>query len=181
MNVNSSYVLRHKYIIFSISLCHLFLISCSFNTKNEKKATVCDSVINRSSKLEIENVSSVKLEYFDGLPDVFKNDGGDMYTYDSVKLDDKKYIFLSNLSGMAAVRINGREIYLKPDSSQFTVRDNGSYQEVWVGEVVQIVLIIKVVSGFKEDEGEGSYLEGVLELKTKNTTSKIKIHGYTEV
>jgi len=181
MKVNSSYSLMQKYIIFSISFCHLFLISCSFNTKNEKRATIGDSIINRSSKLKIENLSNVKLECFDGFPDVFKNDGGDMYTYDSVKLDDKKYIFLSNLSGTAAVKINGREIYLKPDSSQFIVRKNDSYQEVWIGKDVQIVLKIKIVRNLKEDEGEGSYLEGVLELKTKNSISKIKIHGYTEV
>lgn len=171
MNVNNSNVFRHTHILFSVLLSSAVLISCSFNRRNKKETTVCDS----------RTVPNVRLEFFNEFPDVFKNNGGDMYTYDSVKLDDKKYIFLSNLSGMAAVKIDGCEIYLKPDSSQFTVRKNDFCQEVWVGKDVQIVLKLKKVRNFEEDEGEGFYLEGVLELKAKNKIRKIKIHGYSEV
>jgi hypothetical protein len=181
MKVNTEYILRRKYVNFSILICCLFIISCSYNTKNDKMASISDSLSRTSSKLKTENLHDIKLEYFVGLPTVFSNGGGNMLTFDSVKLDDKKYIFLSNLSGMAVVKLNGREIYLKPDSTQFTSIKEDYYQEVWIGSGIQIILKLKIVKDFEEDEGEGSYLEGVLELITKNSIRKILIHGYTEV
>jgi len=179
MNVNNFNIIRQKYtiFIFSIYLGHLFLMSCSSNTKNDKIAVVSDSIPNISSSLKNENKTDNKLEYFVGFPDVFKNDGGGMFTYDSVKLEHKKYIFLSNLSGVAAIKINGHEIYLKADSSQFTYRKDNFYQEVWIGNGLQIVLKLNV----NKDLEEGACVDGILELTTKNTKRKIKIHGYTEV
>ena len=175
MNVNSSDIFRHIFIIFSITLFYLFLTSCSYN-RNEKKAIVNDSISNTSCNLIIEDLADIRLDYFDSIPNLFKYGGGSVFTYDSVKIDIKNYIFLSNLSGQAVIKIKGHEIYLKSDSSQFTYRKDDYCQEVWIGKGLQIVLKLRVHNGI-EDE---SYVDGVLELKTKKSKTKIKIHGYTE-
>ena len=180
MNINNFKILKFKYIISSV-ICCLFLLPYSCNTRNSKTNTSGDSISNTLDKLKTKNSNIIQLNYFDSIPSAFKYDGGDMYTYDTTQLADKKYIFLSNLSGVAAIKMNGHEIYLKLDSSQSTVRKNDSCKEVWVGNSIQIVLRLKVVRDFEENEGEGSYLKGIMELKTKNTLRKIKIHGYTEV
>jgi hypothetical protein len=152
-------------------------MSCSYNPNNDRVAIVSDKIPKIPSYLKYKNKTDIKLEYFVGFPDIIKKDGGGMFTFDSVKLEDKKYIFLSNLSGLAVVKINKHEIYLKADSAQFTYRKDNYYQEVWRGKGLQIVLKLRVVKDFEE----GNYVEGVLELTVERTKHKIKIHGYTEV
>ncbi|MDJ1502318.1 hypothetical protein [Xanthocytophaga agilis] len=75
---------------------------------------------------------SIKLSFFDKIP--AEIDGcGHYYTYGSLDYQNSKYVFVTNLQGLAFIRINGRQISLKQTNDKYakvSIYKGGGYTVV---------------------------------------------------
>ena len=82
--------------------------------------TLFSPIINHKYDICNRNIydfdSIFKLDYFKTMPKKFGLQG-DYYTYDTTKITNDKYIFISDLTDIAVIKINGKDIYLKPDTT----------------------------------------------------------------
>ena len=158
-------------IFISIILFSLFMTACT-NYKDKTQ----DNHINESSKRNICKIDSTfKLDYFKTMPKKFGFQG-DYYTYDTTKISNDKYIFISDLTDIAVMKINGKDIYLKSDTLNDKPRINDLFQESWKGNGYEVLLKSKVVN----DKDEEIDCVGTLEVKTEKYKRIFKIHGSTE-
>jgi hypothetical protein len=135
--------------------------------------------IDRSKTAVIKQITAVsqgdttfKLEFFREIPDTI--DGcGEYFTYDTNRISKNRYIFLSNLTEFAIIKINDRNIYLKRDSLESKEINDKSYIAVYKGHYYKAVLKIKQTKTY--DEG-GSY-SGTLQIIGKNINRTFKVHG----
>ena len=122
-------------IFISIILFSLFMTACT-NYKDKTQ----DNHINESSKRNICKIDSTfKLDYFKTMPKKFGFQG-DYYTYDTTKISNDKYIFISDLTDIAVMKINGKDIYLKSDTLNDKPRINDLFQESWKGNGYEVLL-----------------------------------------
>ncbi|MBO9635076.1 MAG: hypothetical protein J7578_18345 [Chitinophagaceae bacterium] len=103
-----------------ILLTAFILTSCSNSdtpTGNSQKVDTnkADTV---KPVVAIYNVDTTfKLDFFKALPDTI--DGcGEYLTYDTSKVANDKYIFLSNLTDFAIIKIKGKDVYLNKDTTE---------------------------------------------------------------
>src|SRR5215831_13049720 len=59
------------------------------------------------------DTSQIKLDFFDSIPETISTKMGGFYTYDTTKLSKNKYIFLTDLTSYAVIRVNGRDVYVE--------------------------------------------------------------------
>jgi hypothetical protein len=84
-----------------------------------------------------------------------------------------RYIFLSNLTEFAIIKINGKDIYLKRDSSESKEINNKSYLAVYKSRDYKAILTVKQSKSF--DEG-GIYF-GTLQIIGDKLNTTFKVHG----
>lgn len=151
----------------------IILTACSNTSENK------DNLDGNKSSAQIRNKienRSIKLDFFQEIPNKFGLQG-DYYTYDTTKITNQTYIFISDLTDIAVIRINGKDIYLHTDSLNDTPRKNNTFQESWKGNGYQVLLKLQIV----KDLDEEVYCKGILEIISKDMKQKFKIHGHTIV
>jgi hypothetical protein len=97
----------------------LLLTGCTSNDQvADKKSQKNDTLISKKTKKDINSTTddtNFRLDFFKSVPDTI--DGcGEYFTYDTSKIANDKYIFLSNLTDFAIIKINGKNIYLNRDA-----------------------------------------------------------------
>lgn len=113
-----------------------------------------------------------RLDYFPSLPKAIDGCAG-TYTYDSVPLKRKKYVFADDLQEHAFIYVGGKEIALKRTSHAVLSGDK-TFKDIYTGAGYIVTTVIKDV---KDVGDEGSYEEGTLEVRKGEFVLKIKIHG----
>ena len=148
----------------------LLLTNCTSNDSTKTTAANTKDSIQGNLPGSPNNVN-LKLDYFESLPDTI-NGCGEYFTYDSTEFK-KKYIFLSNLSQFAIIKIDGKEIYLTKDSIASKVTNDDSYVAVYKGEGYRVVLTMKQTEAYDE----GGFYAGTLLIITADKTESFNIHG----
>jgi YD repeat-containing protein len=124
----------------------------------------------------------VKLNYFDKIPPELDGCNG-LYTYDSVSLNRKKYIIVTDLSEFALININGNQIRLKYDGSGLLAGDNSqnkkTFNTVYNGKNIQLILNTKPEKKAAKswEESETWRDRGTLEIILGDRHVKIRVHG----
>ena len=143
------------------------------STKN--KTTKKDSVKKDTTKKEKASppiTDGPRLDFLKSIPGSV--DGcGEFFTYDSCKLKDEKYIFLSDMGEMATIRIKGKDIILKKskrESKQLNVINSIE---------VYYAVGYKVVLRKKEEKVVDNYYEysGTLQISGKKIKATFKVRG----
>ena len=161
-------------LLYSLGL--LLSFSCSqqdSRVKLAKKETSSGKRIPSDKRSEIKIDSSTRLEYV--LPiKTFGFGGGGFFTYDSISISNRKFIFLSSLEGDSAIiKINGKDVYLTPDTKTNKEREGNYIKDGWKGDGFTVVLSVNVVN----ESGNEVYAKGTIEIKDKHFTATHKIHG----
>lgn len=162
--------LLFRYISFFAAL--FYLISCSNNEYSASRSKR-DRKVNITKETQSDSLGNP--EYFHSLPQNFGL-AGDFYTFDSSKLSENRYIFLSNLADSAAIKMNGEIVYLHIDTLGSNKLSDDLEQNVWKGNGYIVVVTLKVL---REEKDEEVYCVGTLEIIRGNKMKKFKIHGVT--
>jgi hypothetical protein len=124
----------------------------------------------------------VKLNYFEKIPPELDGCNG-LYTYDSVSLNRKKYIIVTDLSEFALININGNQIRLKYEGSGLLAGDNSqtkkTFNTVYNGKNIQLILNTKPEkkAAKNSEESETWRDRGTLEIIMGDRHVKIRVHG----
>lgn len=98
---------------------------------------------------------------------------GEFFTYDSLKLKDEKYIFLSDMGDMAMIRIKGKDIVLKKSTRESKQINAISAVEVYYAVGYKVVLRKK-----EEKEVDRFYeYSGTIQITGKKMKTTIKVRG----
>lgn len=169
----------------SIIIFILHLIACNTN-KDSKQVPLQEKDIALYKRDSLPNTiafrpnyslikidtSNIELAFFDIIPETISNPGG-FYTYDTTKLAENKFIFLTNLADYAIIRNNGKDIYLKKENDKSIKTSEDIFKDVFSGNGYKIVLTHKLV----EHNNGVSSETGTLEIKNSKCQAVIKIHG----
>jgi hypothetical protein len=118
------------------------------------------------------NDTTSNLDYFTSFPDII--DGCSSYfTYDSIKIESKKYIFLSDFADLALIKIAGKELYLYRDSLESKELSERRTIEVFKGGGFKAILNTKIVKTIDEL----NYYTGTLEVVGDKFKVRYKVHG----
>ena len=158
-----------------ILLSALFLTHCTSNDQ-----TVSHTIKENNSKADItksivaipDKDTTFKLDFFKTIPDTIGG-CGEYLTYDTSTFAKDKYIFLSNLSEYALIKINGETIYLKKDKVNSQAVNNENYVAVYQGQGYRVVLTMKQIKTYDE----GGYYSGTLHVASDKLKATFKVHG----
>jgi hypothetical protein len=124
----------------------------------------------------------VKLNYFEKIPPELDGCNG-LYTYDSVSLNRKKYIIVTDLSEFALININGNQIRLKYEGNGLLAGDNSqtkkTFNTIYNGKNIQLILNTKPEkkAAKSSEESETWRDRGTLEIIMGDRHVKIRVHG----
>jgi hypothetical protein len=124
----------------------------------------------------------VKLNYFEKIPPELDGCNG-LYTYDSVSLNKKKYIIVTDLSEFALININGNQIRLKYEGNGLLAGDNSPtkkiFNTIYNGKNIRLILNTKpqkkAAKGWEESETWRD--RGTMEIIMGDRHVKIRVHG----
>ena len=149
-----------KTLLFSFVIITLF--SCNKQVKSK---------VVEKGKTATENLD-VKLDVFNSVPDTI--DGcGEYYTLENENENSENYIFLSNLSSFAIIKVNGKNVFLEKDSINSKEISKDEYFEVYNGKGYKATLKIKVIKQYEE----GGFYKGTLKINNKDSETEYKIKG----
>jgi hypothetical protein len=120
----------------------------------------------------VHPVQAFRLEYFPSLPKGIERCSG-VYTYDSVPLQNEKYIFVDDLRNLAFVNVNGNEIELKK-IKDLVFPGGKKIRTVYEGSGYKVILIVRQIA---QTGVEAANLEGTLQVKFGHNNLEFKIHG----
>ncbi|RPH31411.1 MAG: hypothetical protein EHM93_13740 [Bacteroidales bacterium] len=164
-----------KKIEFAGILVILFMFfACINSNKNSMNSLKTDKETseNTNNFEELKFDSLFKLEKFKQFPEKFIGAGG-CFTYDTAKVIPENYIFLTNTMDSAIISINGKDIVLLSDPFNSRPRINDSIQDAWKGHGINVIL--KLIN--KDEIGDEASFRGTLELSTKKSKIKFRVHG----
>lgn len=116
--------------------------------------------------------TAFKLDFFEAIPDTI--DGcGEYFTYELNEIANDKYIFLSNLTDLAIIKIKGNDVYLKKDLIESKEIDDKSYIAVYKGQGYKAILTIHQTKNYDE----GGLYSGTLEIIGDKIKATFKVHG----
>jgi hypothetical protein len=155
----------------------LMLLSSCKQVDNKKiivpQADSVKSAIKTDLSNEIKIDSLFKLDFIMPIK-IFGTGGGGYYTYDTTDVVPEKLVFSSTLNGDSAViKINGKEIYLFPDSLNFINRHDGFLQDAWKGHGLSVILKVNVIN----ETGDEIKCKGTMEIKNSKSIIKFNVHG----
>jgi hypothetical protein len=144
-----------------------------------------DTTRDNSQKVDISKIDTIKsvvtsstvdtafkLDFFKALPDTI--DGcGEYFTYDTSKVANDKYIFLSNLTDFAIIKIKGKDVYLNRDTTESKEINDKSYIAVYKGQGYKAILTIKQTKTYDE----GGFYSGTLQIIGDKIKATFKVHG----
>lgn len=158
-----------KKILLSIIFVICFL-SCK---KEDSKSLIVKTSQNIKKVTKInENKKKINLDYFESIPDTID---GCCYSfnYDSISKSENKYIFISNISDFALIKVKGKEIYLKKDTVNSKQLSEKIYKEVYFGNGYKTILNIEEYNQIDE-----SYqYKGTLEVISDGVKINLKVKG----
>ncbi|RZL99391.1 MAG: hypothetical protein EOO88_59660 [Pedobacter sp.] len=117
----------------------------------------------------IGNGQSLKLGYFPSIPSKIRSCGA-LYTYDSVSLQKKKFIFLADFQNLGLIILNGKQIKLDLKDSKTIGKENIT---VYSGGGYTITLR----STMKGTSGKYDLEKGTLEMKKGTLKQTYKVQG----
>jgi|SRR6185312_1042779 len=144
-------------------------ISSALYEKDTTSGTV--SIRPNYSLIKIDT-SNIRLNFFDKVPETifFK---GEFYTYDTTKLADNKYIFLTNMGSYAIIKNNGRDIYLEKKYDKCLALSHNTYKDVYSGNDYKIIFLYTEI-----DAGYGKSSDiGKLIIENSRHQLVVKVHG----
>lgn len=157
-------------------LLNIFLFTSCINNEHADKYSQKTDTSEKDVSKQIASISKIdtalRLDFFNEIPDTISG-CGEYFTYDTCKVDKDRYIFLSNLTEFAIIKINGKDIYLKKDSIESKEINDKSYIAVYKSQNFKVVLTIKQTKTY--DEG-GAY-SGTLQIIGDKINTTIKVHG----
>lgn len=116
----------------------------------------------------------MKLDMFSSIPDTI--DGcGDYYAADTDSAIQGRYIFLSNLTEFAIIRVSGIDIFLKKNDSLSQEITPDHFISVFEGSGFKATLEAKIADQYDE----GGFYKGTLEILSGNEKLVINVHGET--
>jgi hypothetical protein len=116
--------------------------------------------------------TTFKLDFFKAVPDTI--DGcGEYFTYDTSKASRDNYIFLSNLTDFAIIKISGKDIYLNRDTTESKEINDKSYEAVYRGQGYKAILKVNQTKTYDE----GGFYSGTLEIIGDKKRATFKVHG----
>jgi hypothetical protein len=166
-----------KKIVFSF-LMLLALTNCA----GDDQATDSTSKTNKKNKDTRETKKTkpntpappagFRLDFLKSIPGSV--DGcGEFFTYDTCKMTEEKYIFLSDMGDMAMIRIKGKDVVLKKSARESKQINAISSVEVYYAVGYKVVLRKKeekVVDQFYE-------YSGTLQITGKKIKTTFKVRG----
>lgn len=160
----------------SVILSLLLLSNCTGSDQaNESTGKTSTSKTKTAKKEKASTVSSPsgpRLEFIKSIPGSI--DGcGEFFTYDSCKLSDEKYIFLSDMGDMAIIRIKGKDVQLKKSNLESKQLNAISSIDVYYA------VGYKVVLRKKEEKvvDELTTYSGTLQITGKKIKATFKVRG----
>jgi hypothetical protein len=168
-----------KKIVFAYVII-LFLTHCAGNDQaNETPSKDTSAKTKDTKKGKTGTADKVtapaggfKLDFIKSIPGSV--DGcGLFFTYDTCKLKDEKYIFLSDMGDMAMIRIKGKDVVLKKSTRQSKQLNAISSVEVFYA------VGYKVVLRKKEEKVADEFYEysGTLQITGKKIKVTYKVRG----
>lgn len=166
--------------LVAVLLTFLVFTHCSSSDQANENPSKNASVKNKTAKKDTTkkekagpaNTNGPKLDFIKSIPGSV--DGcGEFFTYDSIKLKDEKYIFLSDMGDRAIIRIKGKDINLKKNT-----RESKQLNVINSIEVYYAVGY-KVVLRKKEEKAVDNYYEysGTLQISGKKIKVTYKVRG----
>ncbi|THU33415.1 hypothetical protein FAM09_25015 [Niastella caeni] len=158
-------------------LALLVLTNCAGNdsaSEDTPKASTAKTKTSNTKKAKAAaaNPSGFKLDFIKSIPGSI--DGcGEFFTYDTCKLTEEKYIFLSDMGDMAIIRIKGKDITLKKNTRESKQLNAISSVEVYYAVGYKVVLRkkeVKVADEFYE-------YSGTLQITGKKIKTTFKVRG----
>lgn len=121
----------------------------------------------------VSNVdTTLKVDFFKAIPDTIEG-CGEYFTYDRTKVGNDKYIFLSNLTEFAVIKINGKDVYLNKDTTDSKEINDDSYIAVYKGQGYKAILTVKQIKTYDE----GGFYSGTLQIIVNKIKATYKVHG----
>jgi len=160
----------------SIILLTILIATNCTNTDNtinnaQKADTSKPVTINPPASITVTD-TAFKLDFFTAVPDTI--DGcGEYITYYTSKITNDKFIFLSNLSEFAIIRIKGKDIYLNRDMIESQEINDKNYIAVYEGQGYKAILSLKQ----KKANDEGGFYTGTLQITGNKVNVTFKVHG----
>lgn len=159
-----------------------FLINCTPDEKEKEKETKQKTSTTKTKMDKKEKAKSTvattaaapksRLDFIQSIPGSI--DGcGEFFTYDSVKLSDEKYIFLSDMGEMAIIRIKGKDVQLKKSVRESKQINATNSVEVYYAVGYKVVLKkkeVKMVDQLYE-------YTGTLQITGKKLKVTYKVRG----
>jgi hypothetical protein len=159
----------------SILLSLLVFTNCASNdqaTEDTQKTSSTKTKPAKKEKTYTTNTGGFKLDFFTSIPDDI--DGcGEFFTYDTCTVDDKHYIFLSDMDVQAIIKIKGKDVQLKKSARQSKVINDVTSVEVYYGGGYKVILRKKnekVIDEIIE-------YSGTLHISGKKIKATFKVHG----
>lgn len=159
-----------------------FLINCTPDEKEKEKETKQKTSTTKTKTANKEKAKATtatkavapksRLDFIQSIPGSI--DGcGEFFTYDSVKLSDEKYIFLSDMGEMAIIRIKGKDVQLKKSNRESKQINATNSVEVYYAVGYKVVLKkkeVKMVDQLYE-------YTGTLQITGKKLKVTYKVRG----
>ena len=95
-----------------------------------------------------------------------------LFTYDSVALDKRQYVFMHNQEGLGILQIDGKKVELNRVEKTETGENEG--QEIFAADQYKVILTTKKVK--QTDKNVAEY-EGTLEIYKDISQRKFKVRG----
>lgn len=127
--------------------------------------TICILSLNANTQ------NSIKLDYLTTVPQAIKNCGG-LYTYDSISLDNKIYIFVADYQDKGLIRVAGKDVSLLLASTTPSEENSVS---IYKGAGYTVTVTIKSGVPGAIDKTE----TGTLIITKNSKKSVFNIHGET--
>jgi hypothetical protein len=152
----------------------LILSSCWNDLPGAKEKKEHDKVqVEQDRSLPVQTADTeLRLDPFEKIPATIDGCGEYFTTIDNKAAKDN-FIFLSNLTSFALIKVNGLEIYLKRDKTASKEIDTKNYIAVYSGEGYKVILTLNQVIAYDE----GGFYNGTLEITRGNKSLKYPVHG----
>ena len=159
----------------SILLSILVFTNCASNdqaNENIPKASSTKTKPGNKERANTANKGGFKLDFFTAIPDDI--DGcGEFFTYDTSTVDDKHFIFLSDMDVHAIINIKGKDVQLKKKNRESKVINDLNSVDVYYGGGYKVVL------RKKNENVTDEVIEytGTLQITGKKIKVTFKVHG----
>lgn len=169
--IYSNTMKRHRLFLLALYI----LTACSNNTATSQLSEKADTVNTDTSKsysTEFPTDSDIKLDYFRSIPNTI--DGcGEFFTYNTNEFGKDKFIFLSNITSFAIIKVEEKDIYLNIDKEESREINETSYISVYKGDGYKAILNITQTKAYDE----GGFYSGTLQIIHGDKTVTFHVHG----